>query len=119
MTVVVASSPTEVTFTVPLLAVTGKVSYDRGRQRDCCHQAHGDTSRTAVGREALLVDGLLEALRGEQGWGEGGSPRLAATHEAPRGMSHHPVASGAVCLSRRGDCPRRSLLRLLTSPTVA
>jgi hypothetical protein len=122
VTVVVASSPTEVTFTVPLLAVTGKVSITTADGNATAATRLTVIPRGTVGREALLsFDGLLEALRGEQGWGEGGSPAsLAATHEAPRGMSHHPVARVAPCASRgEATVPARSLLRLLTSPTVA
>ena len=46
VTVVVASSPTEVTLTVPLLAVTGKVSITTANgDATPATSAHGDTVR--------------------------------------------------------------------------
>ena len=107
MTVVVASSPTEVTFTVPLLAVTGKVSFTTadGNATAATRLTVIPEARSDVRRCSLTGYWRLSAASRA---GEKADPRVtSATHEAPRGMSHHPVAKVApVCLSRRGDCPR-------------
>ena len=54
VTVVVASSPTEVTFTVPLLAVTGKVSITTADGNATAATRLTVIPRGTVGREALL-----------------------------------------------------------------
>jgi len=54
VTVVVASSPTEVTFTVPLLAVTGKVSITTADGNATAATRLTVRPRGTVGREALL-----------------------------------------------------------------
>jgi IPT/TIG domain len=122
VTVVVASSPTEVTFTVPLLAVTGKVSITTADGNATAATRLTVIPRGTVGREALLsLTGYWRLSAASRAGEKGGSPAsLAATHEAPRGMSHHPVARVAPCASRgEATVPARSLLRLLTSLTVA